>query len=428
MSRAARQIIVVLSPTVLFVGTLIALNLLPGLYIWLFEFQEGLYIATSPARYTEATELYLQVLVTFMAVFCLSRYVAFRGGEWFSLQTTEIAALRREFEPRRRQLTMLPAALAVIGVAAIWVYFAMGGYEKLLSYGSDLDSWEFRMIGYDDRSRILIAGLEAARRVLLPYAALYFFVMRALGMRFSYPLILFLLFTQFVGAVVTLDRAPILLFFVMLIYVKLCRGLGAGYLLRMGLILLLVVMGLAGVTTFIQYNMGGFSAWEVAQTGVNFLVHRTIVVPSIASIELSFHLFPEGAEKLLLAHSRLTALFGGTYVGTQEDLSIYVTPVGAVADIWRNFGHMGVVVVAALLGWYFRRLDGFLRKCSPIMWVVGSFNVVSLCFYYVFGVFFSQGVMFQMLLVYWLLFAESRLYQGRRPRPSPRPAPEVSHA
>jgi hypothetical protein len=409
--RSARELILVLSPTVLFIGTIVLLNLLPGLYIWLFQFQEGLYIVTTRQKYTTATELYLIVTLVFLAVFAVSRYIAFAGGAWFSTRCTDLVALKDEVVRGRARLFTLPTYLAAIGVLSIWIYFAMGGYEKLLNYGSDMDSWEFRLIGYDDRSRFLIAALEAARRVLLPYAALYFFVVRAIGVRFPRWLLAFLLFTQFVGAVVTLDRAPILLFFLMLIYVKLCRGASFGYLLRIGSIIFASIVLLGGLTTFIQYNLGGFSIVEVVTTGLDFFIHRTVVVPSIASIELSFHLFPLDSEKLLLAHSRLTALFGGTYVGSQDDLSVYVTPVGAVADIWRNFGFQGVVLVAFYLGWYFRRLDGFLRRSSPVMWIVGSFNVVSLCFYYIYGVFFSQGVIFQMILVYWLLFAESRLYQ-----------------
>lgn len=418
MMGEVRYRVSVISPTVLLIGTIIALNLLPGLYIYIFEFQEGLYISTSPELYTTATELYLQATFIFLIVFCASRYCVFTGGEWRSIRSNEIEWLRVEFARRRSEFLRLPIVLAVIGTACIWIYFAMGGYEKILSYGSDLDSWEFRMIGYDDRPRVLIAALEAARRVLLPYAALYFVAVRSLGIRFPIAIIIFVLLSHLVGGLVTLDRAPILLFFIMLVYVRLCRAGRAADLLRIAIAIVLLVIGLAGVTTFIQYNLEGFSPWDVMQTGMNFLVHRTIVVPSIASIELSFHLFPVGSEKLLMAYSRLTALFGNPYVGSQEDLSVYVTPVGAVADIWRNFGYIGVISVAFFLGWYFRRLDDLLRRCSPVMWIVGSFNVLSLCFYYIFGVFFSQGVFLQMVTVYCLLLAEAHVYRRRRASPS----------
>lgn len=408
--RRSNDLILILSPTALFLGSFVLLNLLPGLYIYIFQYYEGLYINTTESLYTTAAELYLVAILIFLMVFSASRYIFFGGGVWFSRRCINISDIRDAVIKNRLQFFKLPTHLAWIGVVAIWVYFVMGGYEKLLNLGSGMDSWEFRLIGYDDRSRFLIAALEAARRVLLPYAALYFFVVRSIGVRFSKVMLAFLLFSQFVGAVITLDRAPILLFFLMLIYVKLCRGGTIGHLVKFGSFVFLSIVLLGGVTTFIQYNLSGFSMVDVITTGLDFFIHRTVVVPSIASIELSFHLFPFDSEKLLLAYSRLTALVGGDYVGSQEDLSIYVTPVGAIADIWRNFGIFGVVLVAIFLGWYFRCLDDFVRKSSPVMWIVGGFNVLSLCFYYTFGVFFSQGVVFQMILIYWLLRKESRLY------------------
>lgn len=412
--RISNDLIQILSPTALFFLTFVLLNLIPGLYIYIFQYQEGLYITTVEKLYTTATELYILMTLVFLLVFSASRYIIFAGGVWFSKRCVDLSDLRGIVVSKKIQMFKLPSYLAWIGVISIWVYFVMGGYEKLLSLGSGMDAWEFRLIGYDDRSRFLIAALEAARRVLLPYAALYFFVVRSIGVRLSIWLLVFLLFTQFVGAVVTLDRAPILLFFLMLIYVKLCRGTSIGYLVKVGSGIFITIVLLGGFTTFIQHNLSGFSIIDVITTGLDFFIHRSVVVPSIASIELSFHLFPLNSEKLQLAYSRLTALIGGNYVGSQEDLSIYVTPVGAIADIWRNFGILGVVVVAIFLGWYFRCLDDFIRKSSPVMWVVGSFNVLSLCFYYIYGVFFSQGVVFQMILVYWLLRKESRLYMKLR--------------
>lgn len=408
--RRSNDLILTLSPTALFFGSFVLLNLLPGLYIYLFQYHEGLYINTTESLYTTATELYLVATLIFLLVFSASRYIFFGGGIWFLRRCINISDIRCVLIKNRKKFFKLPTYLAWIGVVSIWSYLVMGGYEKLLNLGSEMDSWEFRLIGYDDRSRFLIAALEAARRVLLPYAALYFFVARSIGVRFSSGLLAVLLFSQFVGSVVTLDRAPILLFFLMLVYVKLCRGGTLGHLAKFSGLVLLTVILLGGISTFIQYNLSGFSIVDVITTGLDFLIHRSVVVPSIASIELSFHLFPFDSEKLLLAYSRLTALVGGDYVGSQEDLSIYVTPVGAIADIWRNFGLLGVALVAIFLGWYFRCLDDFVRKSSPVMWIVGSFNVLSLCFYYIYGVFFSQGVIFQMILVYWLLRKESRQY------------------
>lgn len=420
--------ITVFSPSAILLGAFVFLNLLPGLFLYLFDVQEGLYFPISSQRYSIANLLYLYSVALFLFSFCLSRYFIFAGDVWWRRTFTSVESLRKQVLARRRAFVRLPVALAIIGAVSIWIYFAAGGYEKLLVFGSDIDSWEFRLIGYDDRSRLLIAALEAARRVLLPYAALYFVVLRSIGVDVPRKLVFFLLFTQFVGAVVTLDRAPILLFFVMLMYVRLCRGGGVWFAMRMLSVIFAVTIVTAGLVTFVQYNLQEFSLLDIVTTGFDFFFHRTVLVPSIASIELSFDLFPAGSEKLHLAFSRLTALFTGDYIGSQEDLSIYVTPVGAVADIWRNFGIVGIAVVGVWLGWYFKQLDQFVRRASPVGWIVGTFNVFSLCFYYIFGLFFSQGVFFQMTLMYWLLSVESRQFRQMmrarsRPHTSDRPAP-----
>jgi hypothetical protein len=291
------------------------------------------------------------------------------------------------------------------GCVLVWIYFVFGGYEKILAYGSGMDAYAYRLIGYDDRDRSLIASIEAARRIVLPFVFLYFYKLFKISDNFrGIGYVIFVLITLFVGSVLTLDRAPILLFFLLFIYIKFTEGIGKKELIVLGVSTLIIIIAGGGLVTFLQYNISNFSIIDVIGTGLNFIWHRTILVPSIASIELSFSLFPFGADKLLMQYSRLGALLGFDYIGSTTDLSVYVTPVGAIADIWRNFGIVGCIAVGFILGIYFSWADYFVRRADPLVQVAGSFTAISLSFYFIFGLFFSQGVFFQMVFFMGILW------------------------
>ena len=388
-----------LKPSSLVFGTLVAFNLLPGLWIWAFSWKEDLYFRYSLYLYDEGVRTYLKATILFLSIFALICFLT-RGKLFQSKVNAPATEDSLAFEAR----SPMYLAITIMGIIFTLVYFFDGGYEKLLAFGSIMDEWAFRLIGYDDRSRIVIAMLEASRRVLLPIGVSYLFVLFRLGRIGAKTFLLGLgAACQLLGAAMTLDRAPILLFFVMFLFINLCIGLSYMKVLRTLLGAIAVLLPIAGLTTFLQYNISAFSGSDIVTTGQDFLLHRTILVPSIASIELSFIQFPIGSDKLLLRFSRLTALFGGTYVGTEDANSIYVTPVGAIADIWRNFGYPGIVVCSAGLALYFRKLDSLMRNVGPVDAIVHSFNALSLAFYYIFGGLFSQGVIFQMLMGYALL-------------------------
>jgi oligosaccharide repeat unit polymerase len=391
----------VLSPSAIFITVFVLLNLLPALYIYFWNHQENLYIGISSAAYREATRLYIGCILIFVTVLVVSRYVLFRGASrllYIHDSPPRGDAVAWRLRPR---ILNIVKVLGLIGVALTFLYLLFGGYEKLLLLGSDLGSRDFRLIGFDDRSRVLIAGLELSRRLLLPIAALLLMVAWKVGLhRRKLWLLALLLLSQVLAAAMTLDRAPVLLFVVMLIYPALCMHRDRWQLVGTVFKTIAIIIVVAGITTFLQYNVLGFDVWLVLTTGIAFLLHRTILVPSIASIELGFTLFPADSEKLLLAYSRLRALFGSPYIGSQEQLSIYVTPVGAIADVWRNFGLLGVVVVPLILGWFLQRCDVMTRRAAPLVWIVSSFNMFSLALYLVFGVMFSQGVLAHMVVTY----------------------------
>lgn len=402
-----------LNPTATLFFTLTIFNLLPGLWISWTSWKEDLYIEYSYFEYFAGVDTYIKSSTYFLASFAIT--AGLLGSNVFKIRSK---TSERIFRITPEQMPLFSAgayrAITIAGIVFTTIYFVQGGYQKLLLFGSNIDEWAFRLIGYDDRSRLLIAGLEASRRVLLPLGVSYLFVLFRLG---NPEGVLRLLVVgavfQLLGAAMTLDRAPILLFFVMFLFVNSCLGMTFGKLLRTLVLAILVIMPIAGLTTFLQYNIRSFSFSDIVETGQNFLLHRTLIVPSIASIELSFVQFPEGSDKLMLRFSRLTALFGGEYVGTEDLNSMFVTPVGAIADVWRNFGMPGIISAGIGLGVYFNQLDRMMRNLNPVACIVHSFNALSLAFYFVFGVLFSQGILFQMLLGYSFLYYEKfRLGQG----------------
>lgn len=403
-----------LNPTAILFFTLTIFNLLPGLWISWTDWKEDLYIEYSYFEYFAGVDTYIRSSAYFLFSFAVT--AALLGSNVFKIRTKTSDHL---FKINSSQMPWFSfnayRAITIIGIIFTTLYFVQGGYQKLLLFGSNIDEWAFRLIGYDDRSRFLIAGLEASRRVLLPLGVSYLFVLFRLGN--SEGILRFLVIGavfQLLGAAMTLDRAPILLFFVMFLFVNSCLGMTFGKLARTLILAILVIMPIAGLTTFLQYNIRSFSLSDIVETGQNFLLHRTLIVPSIASIELSFVQFPEGSEKLMLRFSRLTALFGGEYVGTEDINSMFVTPVGAIADVWRNFGSTGIVMSGVGLAIYFNQLDRMMRNLNPVACIVHSFNALSLAFYFVFGVLFSQGILFQMLLGYAFLYYEKfRLEQGQ---------------
>ena len=394
------------SPTAIFLTILIVFQFIPGLYIYFSNTQEYLYGDIS--NYSESAIFYLISVGFFLAVFILTRFVILRGAGFWIKKFTNLEDWV-DIYTKNKSLLLLPRIFAVFSLVSILIYFFTGGYEKLLLMGSDIDAWEYRLIGYDDRSRVLTAILEISRRVFLPVAILYFLLIRKIGKEEYGNFLILLIFIQLLAATMTMDRAP---FFVLLILFFFNYFTGAKSIRNVFIFLLIgfiSIVLLAGIVTNLQYNIVDFNTANVLGMGLDFFVHRMWLVPSIAPIELSFSLFPWDGDKLWLEYSRLGALVTGQYVGTSEAHSIYVAPVGAIGDIWRNFGLVGLFVISIFLAFYFRGLDLMANKVSPIALVVGNFLVFALCFYWVMGVFFSQGAFFTTLICYLYFRYEARI-------------------
>jgi hypothetical protein len=388
-----------LRPSSIFAATVITFNLVPAIYLYLSKYKEDLYLVARAQEYHTAVTWYLVSSIIFLAVFLLTGMLSSHGR--IALKQPPKALYR----PMARRSMIF---LGMSGTFLTFVYMVLGGYQKLLLIGSDIDSATFRFVGYDDRSRFLIAALELSRRIFLPISAQYFWVRRRQKIEKATLILAVLLFAQIVGSLSTLDRAPILLFFMMFVFTEgslLKSRKKLGFMMMKTLILVAFV---AGLTTFLQYNLTSFSLKDIFTYGEAFLVHRTAIVPSIAAVELSYYVFPFSSPKLFLSFSRLGALFGAHYVGSHDENSRYVSPVGALGDIWRNFGLTGIIVVAFLLGIIFSRLDIQYASMGRTWRIVSSFSILSLGFYYVFGVFFSQGVFAQMFFTFGLFVVFSR--------------------
>ena len=69
-----------------------------------------------------------------------------------------------------------------------------------------------------------------------------------------------------------------------------------------------------------------------------------VLDPSLTSYRYSFELIRNANDFLYLKYSRLFSLISGNYVNSSSADSIFVTPVGIVGDLWRNFGNLGIFI------------------------------------------------------------------------------------
>ncbi|MFQ1702710.1 O-antigen polymerase [Loktanella agnita] len=285
---------------------------------------------------------------------------------------------------------------ALFSALLVWVIFFSGGYEKVAQYGLNINQLDYRLIGANDTNRAVTALIQITRRLVLPFAIVYFIVLNWYSRTYSRWLLPFLIFSLVISVIMTLERGPLMLVIVMLFYAEFIRSRSLTRLFLICLTLFCAIIMLGGAMTFIQYNIQDFDLGDITFTGWDFISNRAVMAPNFVPIELSYGLFDFSSEKLLLRFSRLTGLITGNYVGTLQHNSIYVGPVGAIADIWRNLGIFGVISIGFLLGLYFSHLDRAVKTLDPAARAAATFTVISLVFYFYYGTFFSQGVFLQI--------------------------------
>jgi hypothetical protein len=371
-------------------ATFVLLNVVPAVIFLLVRYQENLYGRYDVNEYRTATWLYLECSV----LFCTAVYFGCRFGSSIPKRST-IASRSTDLDSSAAN------RLGWLGIAFVIIYLALGGYRKLTLLGSSIDAGDFRIIGFNDTNRILTALLEMARRVLIPFALSTNLSLRLSGVATTSVKrkIRVFGFGQLLGALVTLDRFPVLLLLFIFIFFKFQQISSLAGKVRILLSRTATMFLIAGLTTLVQYNRTDFKFSELYLTGWKFFVHRLGTVTSVIAVELSFIPFPRGSTPLFLQFSRLGAIFGRRYVGYREEGSIYVTPVGAVGDLWRNFGFVGVAVGGIVLGLFLSWLDGRWSASNRDVQAVVSMSAISLAFALIFGVVFSQGTVFQLVFI-----------------------------
>ncbi|MHA8074892.1 hypothetical protein ACRZ9O_10205 [Aquirufa sp. HETE-40SA] len=282
------------------------------------------------------------------------------------------------------------------------------GFSKLTSLGSEINSAEFRTMGWDEGSKFTDLFIQIIRRNILPYIVVYLLVLKKTNNLNNSILLNLSTFILIVATVQTLDRAPVLMLLLLVFFYNYSFSVNFNSYLFKVIIFALVFPILGGAMTYIQYNKFGFSFEQIFNSGLDFMINRAYFSPTNLTLKLSFSLFPIDSNKLYLEYSRLGFLFGKSYVGTFEDSSIFVAPVTLIGDIWRNFGVLGIVFVGFVNSFYFYLIDFFTVRATLMLRTAIMYLVATLCFYFVFGGYFSLGVFFQMIFI--LFMVSRRMY------------------
>lgn len=377
-----------------FVIIIFFLNLAPSFYIVYNKDISNLYGESDPNLYLQAAnQLFLYTTLSFLSFLIIYYLTSKRLVFFFYKPIRQLTPKLIYSYSAIRLLTLVTA-----GIFVLWFFYVIG-LPKLLLLGSDFDSWEFRMIGFDDAPRFLQAANEAARRILLPFLLIVEYCKKVILKEKNFNVLFLIFFLYILGIISTLDRAPMLTLFVIIGFIHLSINASVYKFLIFSILSIVILGVIATITTYLQYNITSFDSSIFLPTIKDFFLHRVLLVPSIAAIQLSFEYFPDSSDLLYLKYSRLGALLGFDYIGTEQDLSIYVTPVGYIGDSWRNFGLWGVFFVSGFLGAFSVWIDNKIYLLSWLPSLIISFLFFALILFLVFGVFFSQGALIQIIFL-----------------------------
>lgn len=385
---------------------------MPSLFIYYSKLYINLWIQTSFDNYDTAALLFfiltsISIISYFLGVLFWKIFIDKNTSSVFAIKKFRLFISHQflaRFSPISNKYfnSGLIRLISYISVFCIFGYILNGGLQKLFLLGSDMGKAEFRFaVTFSDENSGVMALLQIARRVFLPFAIVVYSVFLTFDKSLNKSFYRFLTFLFFISCVITLDRAPLITFLLVFSYLWFLKAkIDIYFIYKIPLVFVLVIC-FGGAMTFIQHNMLAFSIFDVFANGLEFLWRRVWAAPSIVGIELSTHLFPVDSVKLNLQYSRIMTLFGFERVGSQSYASIYVGPVSYIGDVWRNLGFTGVVVVSFLLGTLLSFFDYVCRKIQyPYAAGVGMM-VITLAFYLSHGVFFSMGVFFQ---IFFMLF------------------------
>ena len=340
---------------------------------------------------------FLLYLLTFLTMLFAIKVHAHRGIKRFRVLPVRVDDMRKVYIKNKLLVTLL-ILFCAFSIAA---HALNGGLSKIALLGSDMNGREFRFMGFDDIPRIYLILLAITRRFVLPFLILYLGIIRSVNVTNSRLLYWFLVSLQLFACTLTFARAP---FLTLILVMAIPSMLIGGKLKRLFVfsVLLLSVISVAGIVTNLQYNRVNFGAPEILGMGWNFFHNRMLFVPNVVPIHDAFSLEFLRSDPLYLKYSRLRALFWGSAIGTSSNLSIFVSPVGYIGDIYRNFNYFGLVLFGAFNAIFIHWLDMKFEKCGPLQNIFIFFGLVALVFYWIMGVVFSMGAIFALMIVYLL--------------------------
>jgi hypothetical protein len=401
----------IITPSVLFILMVVIFNIIPSIIIVLTDYIPVRELL-SEYDFKKSKEFYFYALWLFFVSFLIGRLVislAIDGKfKVFSRYKASKAKVRGYFQVVNGVMltTFMFCMLFII------LYAVNGGIEKMLLLGSDIDSSEFRFMGFNEIHRFYTAGLAIARRFLLPVIIVVLYLRFRYGDSKVKAWLIFSIALQLFASSLTFARAPFLTLLVAIFTVKIITEKNKKRMIFQLFILFFSVLIVAGSVTALQYNLTDMPLGDILNMGIDFITNRAWFVPNVVPINLVFSDEVIHSNPLFLQYSRLGGLFGGEVIGTLQDLSKYVAPVGYIGDIWRNFSWIGLVLFGIFFSMLFAHLDALSAGISMIGVIIFIFLILAMILYWIMGVVFSQGAVFSIFLVYFFIYID-RFFQKK---------------
>jgi hypothetical protein len=203
----------------------------------------------------------------------------------------------------------------------------------------------------------------------------------------------------FFSGVITLDRGPVMIAMALLIvYLFLASNSYKKLILYLSVSFALVLV-FGGLVTYLQYNVTEFSFIEIIMQGFAVIINRLFYDPALMALTYSFSEIDGLNEPLKLQFSRIGVLWGQEYIGTMNDNSIYVAPVGIIGDIWRNFGFLPMIFFGSLISSIFIIITYYTNRCIMLFRLPIAFLSIIWSFYVIVGSLFSIGVLAILFII-----------------------------
>ena len=398
-------------PSFFFLLMLLFFQLLPTVFIYVSDYYTQRWLSLSINEYSQGAVIGILSIIIFLCFFIIG-YISTN----FLPKKVSKLDLNSPFIFYSNAAHFFILFLTLLSILFTLYHISFGGLNKLFLLGSDIDKIDYRVYGAEDRDRSIMALLQVSRRLILPFSSLYFYMLYRLSGFYKYKVYsLFSFVFLLSGSIVTLDRGPILLIVIMICFYFYTFTNNRLLFFSKLIPIFTLILVFFGVLSYIQHNILTFSFDDILDSSLHFFLKRIFLATSTVPIELSYGIFDLSSDKLYGQYSRLFAFFSGSYHGFSNnienfDASLYVSPVGIFADIWRNFGFSGLIFIGFLFGLIFNRFDVLSSKLGSVVYLPYVFTILSFVFYLLYGVLFSQGVFLQLSFL--LLFTNRRLYSS----------------